>query len=317
MGGERFFELTITGEEKLSIPQGKSILETALSAKIPFYHDCGGKAKCTTCRVIVLDGEEWLNKPNSREQAAKEKMRLPDTVRLACQTQVLGGEVTVQRLIRDKDDIYYYVGSKAYSDKLTIGEERELTLFFLDIKDFTSLIESNLPFDVMHILRRLFNIFKKAIEKHEGKILETAGDGLYAVFGLNNDSIAETAQNAVDAAHAINIELDLCNEQYFSLFGKSFEVGIGIHAGNTVVGSIGLGINNNLTVMGFAVNVASRLQSLTRSLNNNIIISRTILKRLTSLPEQKIAKKIKLKGVSKFMTAYLIGREFNAAQKND
>ncbi len=98
-------------------------------------------------------------------------------------------------------------------------------MFFLDIRDFTPFMEANLPFDVMHVVRRLFRLFKKVIEDKEGKIIETAGDGLYAVFGLKTD-IKEAANLAVAAGHTILQELEIFNDNYLKPYFKvSFNVG--------------------------------------------------------------------------------------------
>jgi adenylate cyclase len=111
------------GEKKVPIRKGQSILAAALAADIPHYHACGGLGKCTTCRVLVKEGIQWLTEPNEREQETRKKMQFSSQIRLACQTQVEGGPVQVHRIIRDETDRSMYV-SGAGEEMQDIGEER-------------------------------------------------------------------------------------------------------------------------------------------------------------------------------------------------
>ncbi|MCW3111239.1 MAG: adenylate/guanylate cyclase, partial [Segetibacter sp.] len=77
----------------LSISKDETILNAAIAAGIPLFHVCGGKAKCSTCRVLVIEGAEWLTPPNGKEKLLNDQMHFPRNVRLACQTQVTGGPV--------------------------------------------------------------------------------------------------------------------------------------------------------------------------------------------------------------------------------
>lgn len=79
-----------------------------------------------------------------------------------------------------------------------IGDERELSLFFLDIRNFTPFIEKHLPFDVIHIIHRLMMLFTNVISKHDGKLIKYAGDGLYAAFGFDK-KIDEAVKSALKA----------------------------------------------------------------------------------------------------------------------
>lgn len=262
------------GEKFIEIKEGQTILEASLQAGIPHYHECGGKAKCSTCRILVLDGAEGLSTPNEKELELKETLGFGDNIRLACQSEVMTDSVKVRRIIRDKTDASIYSNLyKKNKNFQEVGEERQLALFFLDIRNFTPFMESQLPFDVIHIVRRLFQIFKNDVEKNNGKIIETAGDGFYAVFGLGSN-LKDAVNSAVTTGFQILNDLKTFNTTYAeSYFNHQFEVGIGLHAGNVIVGNIGLGISNNLTVMGLPVNIASRLQSATREINNSFIIS--------------------------------------------
>jgi adenylate cyclase len=234
----------------------------------------------------------------------------PPNVRLACQSYVEGSPIHVHRIIRDETDIHLYIDGDTQSDLQNIGEEKELALLFLDIKNFTPFIENYLAFDVIHVMRRLFGLFRKCIEMNAGQIIETAGDGLYAVFGFKED-VATAVNNASKAGHSILEELDKFNEQYLEkYFNHFFQVGIGLHAGKVIVGNVGIGVNNNLTVMGLPVNVASRLQAATRELNNSFVVSKDVYDLLEDPPASD-AINLDLKGIKYHLPVYLIGYPFH------
>jgi adenylate cyclase len=299
------------GDRSLKIEEGQTILSASLAAGIPHYHACGGKAKCSTCRVLIEKGGENLTPYNRKESALRSHIPMPSNIRLACQTYVTG-PVHLHRIIRDEDDIKMYVDDGIGSaDEEQLGMEKELALFFLDIREFTPFMEANLPFDVIHIMRRLFTLFRKTISENGGRIIDTAGDGLYAVFGLDAEWVPEGVEGAVNAGTCILNRLDEFNRRYLErYFNHCFEVGIGIHAGRVIVGNIGIGVNNNQTVMGLPVVIASRLQAATRKLNNSLIVSDEAYQMLSNPPVNGTAE-IQLKGVRRDFSVHLMGRPFS------
>lgn len=301
-------KIDFKGEKIIEINDGQTILDASLQAGIPHYHECGGKAKCSTCRVLVLTGVENLTAPNDKELRLKKILGFSDNIRLACQTSVTGDNVSVRRIIRDKTDVSIY--SHLYKKDATfqeVGEEKQLALFFIDTRNFTPFMEKHLSFDVIHIIRRLFQIFKNAIETHNGKIIETAGDGLYAVFGFE-DPLSKAVNLAVEAGNQILNNLKEFNENYAgNYFNHRFEVGIGLHAGTVIVGNIGLGISNNLTVMGLPVNMAARLQEATKTVNNSFLISEYAYSFICDRIKNPQFVNIMLKGVSGSIKVFLLG----------
>ena len=143
------YVIEFVNEGKLFVPQGQTILAACIASHIPLFHACGGKAKCSTCRVLIIEGMENLLPPNSKEERLQQLMNFPPTVRLGCQTQVSGSPVKVKRMIRDETDVQLYVGEEAGYSTEQMGEEKELILFFLDIRSFTQFVESHLAFDIV------------------------------------------------------------------------------------------------------------------------------------------------------------------------
>jgi adenylate cyclase len=188
-------------------------------------------------------------------------------------------------------------------------KEQELAFFFLDIRDFTPFIAARPTLQVMHALQRLFKIFRRAIVSNGGTIVETAGDGLYAVFGFQ-EPLSKAASSAVEAAFSLLQQLDKANQTCFGpYFRHQFQVGIGLHVGKAVVGKLGLGVKNSMTVMGYSVNVAARLQELTKMLDNNFIVSRQAY-RLLQNPPLSVVRQVSLKGVQEKMEIHLLGNSY-------
>jgi len=308
------YSVEFVEEKVVEIAKGQSILDASLSAGIPHIHACGGNAKCSTCRVLVVEGEGHLTPPTQKEKFLKSKMHFPPNVRLACQTHVTGELAKVRRIIQDETDIGLYVGSSAGDSTQQLGQEMEMALLFLDIRNFTHIVETHSAFDVIHIIRKLFSSFESRIESNGGKIVETTGDGLYAVFG-HETSKEQRANSAVQAGYSMLEDLETLNEAYFiPYFDERIEAGIGVHIGKVVSGSVRVGAEDHSVVMGYAVNIASRLQTATKELNNNFIVSSEI-HRLLNDPLAVQTQSIVVKGISNPLTVCLMGKQFEGLNK--
>ena len=304
------YKIEMINEKIFEIAKGQTILQASLEANIPHYHACGGNAKCSTCRVIVHEGKENLSAQNEAEFALRNKKQFADNVRLACQTKVVKGDVKLQRIIKDEADLDLYVYGDSVDATQSIGSEQELALFFLDIRNFTPFIEEHLPFDVIHIIRRFMKLFSDIINLHDGRVVEYEGDGLYAIFGLE-EKITTAITNAEKAGQTIIKQVKKLNIDYIEeFFDSKIEVGIGLHAGKVIVGVKGVDDKTSLTAMGFPVNVASRLETATKELNNNFIISDYAYNYLKWNGQEAVKKQILLKGVREPFNVRLIGQPF-------
>ena len=296
-------------EKVIEVSENQSILDASLLAGISHFHVCGGNAKCSTCRVLIIEGDDHLTPPSQKESFLKNQMHFPPNVRLACQTHVVGSPIKLRRIIQDESDVGLYVGSAAGDSTQQLGEEKEMALLFLDIRNFTHIVENHPAFDVIHIIRKLFSSFQSTIETNKGKIVETAGDGLYAVFGYETTK-EQSAQLAVQAGYSMLTDLQKLNETYLiPYFEEKIEIGIGIHVGKVVTGSVRIGAEDHSIVMGYAVNIASRLQAATKELNNDFIVSSEIYSLLINTSTLE-PKSIVVKGVSSPLAVYLLGKSY-------
>lgn len=200
-------------------------------------------------------------------------------------------------------------GSLAIQDITPPDTERELAILFLDIRDFTGLMESHPGQSVIQLVRRLFTAFNQIIKNFQGTVVEIAGDNLYAVFGLQSN-LTEAVNHAYQAIRTMFTTVNLFNEAVPD-YGNPLEIGVGLHAGKVFVGEFGLDSPAKLSVMGLPVNVASRLQAKTKELNNDLLISENAYQLLE--PETVVfdQRTVNLQGISHGQQIRLAGKPFN------
>lgn len=246
----------------------QNILQISLDHGIAHTHACGGNARCTTCRVMVLEHPENLTEPNAAETVLRTAKRYPENIRLACQTGVIG-DVTIRRLVIDQCD---QVLVRAETDT-TASRLKHIAILFSDIRNFTNFSEANLPYDIVHMLNRYFFHMGEIVIKNHGYIDKYIGDGLMALFGLESDDPVETCLNAVHAAQQMRDQLQMDNQYLKQYFDLEFSIGIGIHFGEAVIGKLGHPNKMNFTAIGDSVNLASRIESSNKEFQTSILIS--------------------------------------------
>lgn len=250
-------------------PVGATLLEISRLRRVPHASVCGGRARCSTCRVRIDSGLEQLPLPRFAETVTLGSIGAPENVRLACQTRPETA-LTVTRLVAPAAAGTRRAHAGASE---AAGVERMLAIMFLDVRGFTRLSESRLPYDIVFLLNQFFGVIGAAIEAEGGWIDKYLGDGLLAVFGRECD--AQTAcRQALRAARRIDTALDELNARLTAEFGDRLDVGIGIHAGSLVLGRVGHAGSAALTVIGRTVNTAARLESLTKDKTCQLIVSR-------------------------------------------
>ena len=269
--------LRFEGEKDVETHSNVAILQASLNAGIPHTHVCGGRARCSTCRVLVTEGVDNCRPRNAREtRLAKIKGFSPE-VRLACQTTTID-TVSLRRLVLDEKDI-----SEAISQgRVTIGEvgrEVEATILFSDIRSFTSFSEHALPYDIIHILNRYFETIGEIIDENGGYIDKYMGDGIMVIFGLNKDMEEDHAYLAMKTALKMQQAISKFNKYLKDHFDHEFRIGIGIHTGSVIVGNLGFSKKKEFTAIGDAVNTASRIESLNKRTGTLVLASEDTFKK--------------------------------------
>jgi len=177
------------------------------------------------------------------------------------------------------------------------GEEKAITILFCDIRDFTRLSERMPPHDVMQLLSDYHSRMVEAVFAHGGTLDKFIGDAVMATFGTP-DPRADDAQRAVDAAITMRLALAEFNSERHAKNLAQIKHGIGIHAGSAVVGNVGTRERLEYTVIGDAVNVASRVASACKTTGEDILISGAVKEQLASPPALRDVEPITFQGKS-------------------
>lgn len=268
---ERNIRITFLPDARdVEASSGETILQAALRAGIKLTHACGSNARCSTCRTAILQGLENCSPRTEAEEEIATHLQFKPMIRLACQT-CFTGHATVRRLVLDDDDEELAVESMTDESVEAAGEERQVAILFADIRGFTAFAERLLPYDVIHVLNRYYFYIGRIVHRHGGVIDNYMGDGILSVFGLEETErvVSRALQSGLEILQAVE-----AMKPYFeSIHGRSFEVGIGLHYGAVVVGSIGWGAVKRRTIVGDAVNFASRVEAANKNVGTNFLIS--------------------------------------------
>lgn len=286
-------------KDKLILAEkGKTILEISLENQIPHIHACGGNAKCSTCRVMVIEGMDNLSPPSQLEIKLSQKKGFSKNIRLACQTKVFG-KLKLKRLVKDTID------EEIILSNTNSGKEVSIAILFSDIRNFTSFTERHLAYDVVHILNRFYKRMGDAILNHEGFIDKFMGDGILALFGIYDKDNQKKCNNALNAAIEMIHNLKDFNQYLKTNFNEEFTIGIGLHFGTAIVGDLGHPKKMQITAIGDSVNFTSRLEKLTKSIKTKILTSEEFINVLNrpDLVEKEFKVQIRgKKGIYKVYT---------------
>ncbi|MCR8557305.1 adenylate/guanylate cyclase domain-containing protein [Mucilaginibacter sp. BJC16-A38] len=190
--------------------------------------------------------------------------------------------------------------------------EKELAIFFLDIRNFTGFLQSGSQLENVQTVKKLLDLFVKIIDNFGGRVVDRAGDSLYAVYGLETNP--ETAANdALQSARMIYEALDFVNREYvMAKFGFPLQAGVGLNAGGVVV-EYAHSPEMPLSVMGLPVNVAARLQEQTKHQNNDLILSDAFYSLLSDDHKKSLnheRRHLKVAGVQTLQTVWLAGKSY-------
>lgn len=287
----------------VTAPQGATLLEISRNNRVPHAAVCGGRARCSTCRVRVVEGLERQPSPHDTETKVLKRVGAPPNVRLACQLRP-EADLRVATLLPAEGNLAHGHGT----DKYQWGVEQEVTLLFSDLRGFTRLSEGRLSFDIVFLLNQFLTQMGEAIEDSGGYIDKFMGDGIMAIFGMDKPR-EEGARNALMAARAMGGVLDALNMSLREELPHLLQVGIGIHTGTAILGRIGSADHveaaQRITALGETVNIASRLESATKDLGVQVIISKTALEAAGIATDDKLqSRTIEIRGISQPFDIY-------------
>ena len=253
--------------QSIPISPGQSMLEAIRIAGVEHACICGGNARCTTCRVEISNGAEQLPKPTTMEAAALERIGAAPGIRLACQCYPTS-DVAITPLV---DPQAMRTGNRSQRGGVA-GSERNVVALFVDLRESTRLAEDKLPYDVVFILNRFFAEMSEALDDTGGLYAQFTGDGLLALYGLDT-ALEEAASAAIDGAHNMIARVEKMNTELASEISHPLRIGIGIHAGEAIVGDMGPPATPIRSAIGDNINIAARLESLTKKFNSQLVVS--------------------------------------------
>ena len=265
--------LRYTGHGDVTMSRGLTLLEASRANGVPHPSVCGGRGRCSTCRVLILKGLETLDPPKAGEAAMLKRISAPARVRLACQ-------------IRPKHDLSVQVLLPASfrnqqidwdEEALKWGDERRATVLVVDIRAFTKLTKTQLPQDLVVLLNRFSEEMRQAIEAHGGRVTNYMTDGMMAVFG-HSGGRHHGARSAMAAANDMLKSMERLNHEFEAALPMPLRVGIGLHTGPLIMARIGDDEHGYMvTALGETVTIAASLEAATKERLADCLVSQETL----------------------------------------
>jgi adenylate cyclase len=282
------------------VPQGWSVLEASRFARVPHASVCGGRGRCSTCRIRVLGDIRHLAAPTADERRVLDRIGAPANVRLACQLRPT-------RDIRVVPLLPATLAPRAAALQVGArhGREREIAVLFADLRGFTRLAEKKLPYDVVFFLNRYFEAVGSAIADAGGLVNQFTGDGVMALFGVEQGG-ATGCRQALEAAGAMVARVVDLSEALGDELEAPLRLGIGIHVGPAVVGGMGYGQAFYLTAVGDTVHVAARLEALTKDYGCELVISEEVAARARVAVDDLVRHELTLRNRQAALTVVVV-----------
>jgi adenylate cyclase len=265
--------LTYPSGRVVQILRGVSVLEASRMAGIPHASVCGGRGRCSTCRIRVEGAKEAIPPPAPEEVKVLQRVGAAPDVRLACQLRPRDS-LRVMPLLPASAQARDGFRRPGYLH----GVELEIVILFGDLRAFTQLSEKKLPYDLVFLLNRYFAEMGHAVEAAGGRIDKFIGDGVMALFGLDR-GVAAGCREALIAARGMSERMQGLNHALAHDIAEPLRIGIGIHTGTAIVGEMGYGKAVSVTAVGDSVNTASRIESLTKTYGCELVISEAVAQR--------------------------------------
>jgi adenylate cyclase len=258
----------------VTVPHGWSVLEASRSHGIRHLSVCGGRARCSTCRVRVGGPAGALPPIGADEARTLARVRAPEDVRLACQLRPLADLAVVPLFVP---------GAREAAGRT--GQERDVAILFVDLRRWSGLSERQLPFDLVYTLDRYFALVGGAVRDSGGTANQFIGDSVMAIFGLETD-LPTACRQAIAAATLIGRRMDEWSAGFEVEFGQPIAFGMGLHAGRAVVAEVGWQDTVTVSAVGEVVNTASRLQDHSKTRESRLVMSAFVARQagLTPLP---------------------------------
>jgi len=265
------YQLRHSSGRVITAPVGRSILEALRDEGVPHASVCGGRARCTTCRVRVGVGLEQLAAPSTLEAQALSRIEAPPNVRLACQTRPRGN-VSIAPLLPPGAD-----PAAARRPGSPQGRERPVVAMFVDLRGSTKLCESRLPYDAVFVMNQFFAEMHEALRVTNGYYAQFRGDGLLALYGLESE-VGRASRDALRGAAEMQRRIDELSRSLADELAEPLRIGIGMHAGVAIVGTMGPPAAPIHSAIGDNINIAARFEGMTKAYQCVLVVSAETLR---------------------------------------
>ena len=266
----RAVRIAYPGGRTVTVPLGFSVLEASRWAAIPHASACGGQGRCSTCRIRIIEGADNLRPPAEAEVRTLARIGNPLNVRLACQVRPRG-DVRVEPLVHAGNDTIS--GGVRFDAAAAGGTEMDVAALFVDLRESTRLAAGRLPYDTLFIFDRYIQVVTSAVRAHRGHVTSIAGDGVMAMFLDSAGNKAQFTRDAFSAALQLWEGVDALNRELAAELQQPLRIGIGLHVGPAVVGTIAAAGLSSLQFLGDTGNLAAKFQAETRRLDCTLIAS--------------------------------------------
>jgi adenylate cyclase len=201
----------------------------------------------------------------------------------------------MRRLILDAKDAGLTDQRKETTTHGSVGEERQVAILFVDIRNSTRFADSVPPFDVIHVLRRFYHHMERAVMDNGGYVACYTGDGLMALFGVEPSESAplQAVLAGLDMLRSVKEDVQPYVKR---LFQCPFRIGVGVHFGDAVVGTVGGGLQERVTAIGDAVNIAHRVERANKRAGTEFLVSEAVLRAVEEQVRVGKAISVKLPG---------------------
>ncbi len=295
--GGRMVALTYP-DRVVRVPRGFSVLEASRAHAIAHLSLCGGRGRCSTCRIRVSGPPSSLPAMKEEERQTLSRIAAPPDVRLACQLRPLGDLSVAPMLSAGEAPAFDPYGSP-------YGVERDVVILFIDLRRWTGLAEDHLPFDLVYVLNKYFAAVGDAVHEAGGIPNQFIGDSVMAIFGLDT-GVGTASRQALAAAAGVERRMAALNANLRQEFARQLDFGMGIHAGPAAIGSVGYRETRTLSAVGDAVNTASRLQELTKTYSVNLVISDRVALEAEVDPRSWSVHEVPIRGRATLTRVYAI-----------
>jgi adenylate cyclase len=293
------YQLRLPSGRVVTAPVGRSILEALRDEGIPHASVCGGRARCTTCRVRVGDGLARLAAPSSLEAQALARIDAPPNVRLACQTRPRG-DVAVAPLLPPGAN-----PATARRPGAPQGRERPVVAMFVDLRESTKLCESRLPYDAVFVMNQFFAAMHDALRATNGYYAQFRGDGLLALYGLDSD-LPQACRDALRGAAEMQSRLERLSASLADELAAPMRIGIGMHAGVAIVGTMGPPAEPIHSAIGDNINIAARFEGMTKIYRCVLVVSADTLRHAGVDAKDAPLHQVRVRGRSERVAVYAV-----------